>query len=238
MRPGLFGRRPRGTHMFRKFLIAFAAFGAALGASACSYGSAVDIAPVNARIAKPVIAPGDYCEVKGEAAPFSVISKEDCVPIVWNAGTRTYTMKDPDKPAEDVTAPVIRIDGDLYAAQITTPESRQDRYQLFTFIASGSAFVMISPLDDEPLKALAAKTKKLTFKPASDGRPYIATGKPDDIKAFLKEAARESLRTRKKDDEISVGIRDIAGAPDHAAGKQQEKDIQAVLAAVKALTPK
>jgi hypothetical protein len=225
--------------MFRKFLIAFAAFGAALGASACSYGSAVDIAPMNARIAKPVIAPGDYCEVKGEAAPFSVISKEDCVPIVWNVGTRTYTMKDPDKPAEDITAPVVRIDGNLYAAQISTPDAKgEDRYQLFTFIAADSAFAMISPLDDEPLKALVAKNKKLTFKPAKDGRPYIAAGKLDDIKAFLKDAARESLRTRKKDDEISVGVRDISGAPDHSAGKQQENDIQTVLAAMKALTPK
>jgi len=224
--------------MIRKLLIALAALGATLGASACSYGSAVDIAPMNARIARPVIAPGDYCEVKGEAAPFSVISKEDCVPILWNTGTRTYTMKDPDNPAEDMTAPVVRLDGNLYAAQLTTPESKEDKYQLFTFIASGSAFVMISPLDDEPLKALSAKNKKLTFKPDKGGRPYIAAGKPDDIKAFLKDAARESLRLRKKDDDISVGIRDIAGAPDHSAGKQQEKDIQAVLAAMKALTPK
>ena len=107
-----------------------------------------------------------------------------------------------------------------------------------TFIASGNAFVMISPLDDAPLKALAAKNRKLTFKPASDGRPYIAAGKPEDIRAFLKDAAREALRIRKKDDDVSVGIRDIAGAPDHSAGSQQQKDIEAVLAAVKALTPK
>ncbi|HEV7690055.1 MAG TPA: hypothetical protein VGO52_04510 [Hyphomonadaceae bacterium] len=230
--------------MLRKLLVAIAAFGAALGASACSYGSAVDIAPMNARISKPVIAPGDYCEVKGETAPFSVISKEDCAPLIWNAATRTYTMKDPDKPAEDMTAPVIRIDGNLYAAQITTSDAKgpdakgEDRYQLYTFVASGNAFVMISPLDDEPLEALAAKTKKLTFKPAKDGRPYIAAGKPEDIRAFLKDAARESLRIRKKDDDVSIGIRDIAGAPDHSAGKQQQKDIEAVLAAVKALTPK
>jgi hypothetical protein len=221
--------------MFRKLLFALAA----LGASACSYGSAVDVAPMNARISKPVIAPGDYCEVKGEAAPFSVISKEDCAPIIWNAGTRTYTMKDPDKPAEDITAPVIRLDGNLYAAQLTTPDAKgDDRFQLYTFIASGNAFVMISPLDDEPLKALSAKNKKLTFKPAGDGRPYIAAGKPEDIRAFLKDAARESLRIRKKGDDFSVGIRDIAGAPDHSAGKQQEKDIKGVLDAVKALTPK
>jgi len=225
--------------MIRKLLIVFAAFGAALGASACSYGSAVDIAPMNARIAKPVIAPGDYCEVKGETAPFSVISKEDCAPVIWNAATRTYTMKDPDKPAEDMTAPVIKLDGTLYAVQFTTPDAKgEDRYQLLTFIASGNAFVMISPLDDEPLKALTAKTKKVTFKPANDGRPYIAAGKPEDIRAFLRAAAQESLRTRKKDDDVSVGVRDIAGAPDHSAGKQQQKDIEAVLAAMKALTPK
>jgi hypothetical protein len=224
--------------MFRKFLVVLAALAVSLGASACSYGSAVDIAPMNARVTQPVIAPGDYCEVQGAAAPFSIVSKEDCVPIVWNAGTRTYTMKDPDKPSEDITAPVIRLGDNLYAAQLATPESKEDRYQLFVFIASGNAFAMISPLEDEPLKALAAKNRKLTFKPAKDGRPYIAAGKPDDIKAFLKDAAREALRIRKPDDDFSVGVRDIAGAPDHVAGRQQQKDIEAVLKTAKALTPK
>jgi hypothetical protein len=220
--------------MFRKFLIALAA----LAVSACSYGSAVDIAPMKERIAKPVIAPGDYCEVKGKTPPFAVVSKEDCVPVVWNAATRTYTMKDPDKPSGDVTAPVISLGSNLYAAQLETPESKEDRYQLFVFLASGNAFAMLSPLDDEPLKALAGKTKKLTFKPAKDGRLFIASGKPEDIKAFLRDAAKESLRKLKAEkDDLSVGIRDIAGAPDHAAGKQQEKDIQAVLKAAEAMTP-
>lgn len=221
--------------MFRKFLIALAA----LGASACSYGSAVDVAPMSARIAKPAIAPGDYCEVKGMAPPFAVISKEDCAPITWDISTRTYTMKDPEKPGEDVTAPVIRLDNNLYAAQIDTPDSKEDRYQLFVFIASGNAFAMLSPLDDAPLKTLSEKQKKLTFKPAKDGRVYISAGKPEDIKAFLKEAARESLRSMKAEkDDLSVGVRDVAGAPDHAAGKQQEKDIQAVLKIAAAMTPK
>jgi hypothetical protein len=220
---------------FRKLLI----LAAALAVSACSYGSAVDIAPMNARISKPVIAPGDYCEVKGQAAPFTIVSHEDCVPITWNAPTRTYTMKDPDKQDEDMTAPVVSLGSSLYAAQITTPEAKGDRYQLFVFIAKGNAFAMLSALDDEPLKKLAARHRKLTFTPGSDGRLYIASGKPEHIRAFLKDAAKESLRKTEGDDgDISVGMLDTAGAADHPATKQQTKDIEDVLKLAKSMTPR
>lgn len=225
--------------MFRKFLIALVALGATLGASACTYSSAVDIAPIKERIAKPAIAPGDYCGVKGKAPPFAVTSSEDCAPITWDIATRTYTMKDPEKPGEDVTVAVVRLDNNLYAVQAETPESKEGRYQILVMIASGNAFAMLSSLDDATLKTLADKTKKLTFKPAPSGRVYIAAGKPEDIKAFLKEAAKESLRKLKTEkDDLTVGVRDIAGAPDHSAGKAQEKDIADVFKAAAALTPK
>jgi hypothetical protein len=221
--------------MFRRLLIAVTA----LAASACSYGSAIDIAPMNARISKPVIAPGDYCEVQGKAAPFTIVSHEDCVPLVWTEATRTYTVKDPDKPAEDTTAPVVSLGSGLYAAQITTPEAKGDRYQLFVFFAKGNAFAMLPVLDDEPLKTLAAKHKKLGFTPATDGRPYIATGKPEHIRAFLRDAAKESLRELRRDDEeMSVGVLDTSGAADHPASKQQTKDIEDILKAAKSMTPR
>jgi hypothetical protein len=219
----------------RRLLILAAAF----AASACSYGSAVDIAPMNARISKPIIAPGDYCEVQGKAAPFTIVSHEDCVPIVWNEPTRTYTMKDPDKKDEDMTAPVVSLGSGLYAAQITTPEAKGDRYQLFVFLAKGNAFAMLPALDDEPLKALAARHKKLTFTPANDGRLYIASGKPEHIRSFLKDAAKESLRELRRDnDEVSVGILDASGAADHPASTQQTKDIEDILKTAKSMTPR
>jgi hypothetical protein len=98
---------------------------------------------------------------------------------------------------------------------------------------------MLSALPDQPLKQLAAKHAKLTFANDSTGRPYIASGKIDHIKAFLREAARESMRLTKAEDEtLTVGILDQAGAVDHPASKRQQKDIEAVLRTAKSLTPR
>lgn len=222
--------------MIRKLLFAVVSFGAALAASACSYGSAVDVAPYKARISKPVIAAGDYCEVQGTAKPFTVVSNEDCVPITWNQQARAYTMVDPEDPKESITANVVSIGSGLYLAQMTVETDKPDKYQLLVFIAKGDAFAMLSALDDEPLKMLADKHKKLTFAKDSTGRPYVSAGKPDHIMAFLKDAAKETLRDMKAEDEpVSVGVRDTSGAPIHEASKQQTKDIEAVL---RALTPR
>jgi len=220
--------------LFRPVLAAIAA----LAVSACSYGSMVDIAPMKSRIARPALAPGDYCEVKGGAAPFTVASHEDCVPITWNQATRTYTMHDPEKPSEDLQAAVVSLGSNLYAGQISTPEDKVP-YQIQVFISKGDAFAMLSALGDAQLKELAAKHRKLKFTGDASGRPYIAAGKIDHIRAFLKDAARESLRDQKAGDEpISVGVLDKAGAADHPASKQQQKDIEAVLRAAKTLTPR
>ncbi len=229
--------------MHRNALLALALFGAALAASACSYGSAVDIAPVSARASKPPAAPGDYCEVQGKAAPFTIVSHEDCVPVTWDAGTRTYTMTDPDnepgKKSDDVEAAIVSLGSGLYVASVDEPEARGDRFQLHLLLSKGDAFAMLPALEDEPLKALAARHRKLTFANDSSGRPYIASGKAGDIRDFLRRAAKESLRDMKiENDDISVGIRDVAGAPDHQANAQQARDIQAVLNAAKAMTPK
>jgi hypothetical protein len=233
--------------MFRNLLVALASFGAALAASACSYGSAVDIAPVSARVSTPPAAPGDYCEVQGKAAPFSIVSHEECVPVTWDAGTRTYTMTDPDKKPgekpgeknEDVEAAIVSLGGGLYIASVDKPDAKGDRYQLHLLLSKGNAFALLPALDDGPLKTLAARHRKLTFADDGAGRPYVVAGRPTDIKHFLKDAAKESLRGMKaENDEISVGIRDVAGASDHQANKQQAKDIEAVLNAAKAMTPK
>lgn len=224
--------------MHRNFIKPVLAALAALAASACTYGSMVDIAPMSARLARPAIAPGDYCEVKGEAAPFTVVSHEDCVPVSWDQATRTFTVHDPDEPSEDVQAAVVALGSGLYASQITTPDDKV-RHQILVFIAKGSAFSMLSALADEPLKQLAARHKKLTFETDGAGRPYIAAGKLDHIRAFLKDAARESLRqARAEDEDVSIGILDTSGVADHPASQKQQKDIEAVLKAAKSLTPK
>jgi hypothetical protein len=219
--------------MIRNLLLAVAA----LAVSACSYGSAVDMAPMKARLAKPAAAAGDYCEVQGEAAPFTVVSHEDCVPIAWDGAKRTYTMIDPDDQDDSVIAAVVSLGGGLYLAQVDEEKERPDKHQLYLFLSRGDAFAMLPALDDEPLKLLTERHERITFADGRSGRPYIAAGRPDRIKAFLRDAARESLREMKTEDEpLSVGVRDSAGAEDHPANPKQIKDIEAVHKAARSLT--
>lgn len=225
--------------MIRKLLVAVVSFGAALAASACSYGSAVDVAPFNARLSKPVVAVGDYCEVQGTAKPFTVVSDEDCVPVTWNQQARLYTMVDPEDPEDSMTAGIVPIGSGLYLGQITVETDKPDKYQIQLFLAKGDAFAMLSALDDAGVQTLAAKHRKLTFAKDGTGRSYISAGRPDRIKAFLKDAAKETLRQMKAEDEpVSVGVLDKAGAPIHEASKQQAKDIEAVIKLAKSMTPK
>jgi hypothetical protein len=167
-----------------------------------------------------------------------VVSHEDCVPITWDRATRTYTLHDPETPSESLQAAVISLGQALYAGQISTPEDKVP-HQIQVFLSRGNAFAVLSPLSDEPLKQLAAKHTRLMFANDSTGRPYIAAGDIDRIKAFMKDAAKESLRLAREEDEtLSIGVLDVAGSPDHPASKQQQKDIEAVLKAAKSLTPK
>ncbi|HVY90403.1 MAG TPA: hypothetical protein VG942_16170 [Hyphomonadaceae bacterium] len=230
--------------------IALAAL-AMLAASACSYGSAVNLAPMSARLSNPVIGPGDYCEVKGEAAPF-IVAHEDCAPITWDQATRTYTLVDPDKEDghdESIQSAVISLGSGLYAAQIDTTADKDgashrsaDRYQLEVLFAQGNAFAMIPPLDDDALRMLTKRHAQLKFKNDPAGRPYIAAGSADRIKAFLRDAAQTSLgliKERKDEDrdKLSIGVLDAGGAGEHPANDQQTKDIEAILKLAKSMTP-
>ena len=224
--------------MLRAVLAAFAA----LAMSACSYGSAVDIAPFSARLNKPAAAPGDYCAAKGKAAPFTVVSHEDCVPVTWDQATRTYTMVDVENKEDSIQSAIVSLGSGVYAAQIEVKDDERetpDRYQLQVLLSKGNAFAMLGAIEDEPLKKLAKRHRQLTFKEDSTGRLYIAKGSPDRIKAFLRDAAKESLRAMKKEDEeLSVGILDKSGAPDHEASKAQTQDIEAILKLAKSMTPR
>ena len=216
--------------MLRKLLVTIAA----LAASACSYGSAIDMAPMNARLSKPVLPPGDYCEVQGETAPFRVISSEDCVPMTWSTDARTYTMIDPDDPEDSMEVATVSLGQGLYLGQIEVETDQPDKFQLQVFIAKGSAFAIISALGDDEMKLLAAKHPKVGFRNDSRGRPYILSGSRDRIGAFLIAASKESLRKmRAEGEELGVGVLDTAGAADHDAARQQEKDIEAVLRAAR-----
>jgi hypothetical protein len=221
--------------MIRKLLAAIAA----LAASACSYGSAVDMTPENSRLGKPVLPPGDYCEVQGETAPFRIISSEDCVPITWSKGARTYTMVDPEDPEDSMEAAIASLGQGLYLGQIEVETDQPDKYQIQVFIAKGSAFAIVPALGDDELKQLATKHPRVGFRNDTTGRPYVVSGSRDRIKTFLIAASKESLREMTAQKEtLGVGVLDKAGAADHDAAKQQVRDIEAVLKAARALTPK
>ncbi|HEY7798294.1 MAG TPA: hypothetical protein VIA80_05990 [Hyphomonadaceae bacterium] len=221
--------------MLRKLLAAIAA----LAASACAYGSAVDLAPISARLAKPVLSPGDYCEVQGETAPFRVISSEDCVPLTWSKDARTYTMIDLEDPEESMEAAIVSLGQGLYLGQVEVETDKPDKYQIQVFIAKGSAFAIIPALSDDELKQLASQHPRVGFRNDSTGRPYIVSGTRDRIKTFLVAASKESLREMKAEKEtLSVGVLDTAGVADHDARANQARDIEDVLRVAKSLTPR
>jgi hypothetical protein len=221
--------------MIRKLLIALAG----LAASACTYGSAVDMAPMTSRAFWPTLVPGDYCEVQGTAAPFTVVSSADCVPLVWDGPSRSYTIADPDDSEDATIAAIVSLGSGLYLGQTEVETDTPDKFQLLVFIAMGDAFATLPALDDAPLKEVAAKHTEVSFARDGSGRPYIAAGGPREIKAFLRDAARRALLEMKKENEpLSLGIRDTAGAADHPATEQQQKHIEAVLKTAKSLTPK
>lgn len=219
----------------------------ALAASACSYGSAVDVAPFKDRIRKPIIATGDYCEVVGKAAPFQVNSAEDCVRLVWKPELRGYVFIDTDKPEDGLlgapkeTSPedktdvsMVALGGRLYAGQIQVDKGPAP-YQIQLVITSGDAFATMRVLDDKELKALEPRHPRLTFG-SDNGRPFVASGSVRDVRAWLKDIAHVALSTpgegNDPDDMYSIGVLDRQGTPAHAASKTQARDIAKVLKAV------
>jgi hypothetical protein len=211
------------------------------------------VAPFKDRPSKPILADGDYCELQETSMPPVVKSAEDCVRVMWRKEHRTYHISDPsgEDKDEEMDAAVVSLGGGLYAGQIETPEAEgKDRYQISLFVASGDAFAMLPLLDDEPLRRLAARHRKLTFantRPPTEpgdflsGRPWISAGSVKDIRTFLKEAAREGQREAKKDpdaDELSVGVRDTGGTPDHPASAQQARNAKAIRKIAERLTPR
>ncbi|MDZ4762463.1 MAG: hypothetical protein SGJ21_15475 [Alphaproteobacteria bacterium] len=209
---------------------------AALASCACSYGSAVDIAPHKDRAARAITADADYCEVTGQWAPFTVRSSKDCVPVRWNGSARVYAVSLDDGPQDTTDAKITTLGSGLYAAQIDV-EDGPAPHQIHLLISSGDAFALLRVLDDGELRAMARRHPRISFA-ADRGRPYVAAGSIKQVKAYLRDIAGEALRTANAAGELlSVGVADMGGTPDHAASKEQAKDIEAVLRIARKLTP-
>lgn len=208
---------------------------AGLMLSACAYGSAVDMAPMKDRVSRPIVPQGAYCETRPAGGGWQVVSSDDCIPIVWNKTTRTYTMEDDSDPDDIAEAAIVSLGRDLYFAQIA--DEGPAPFQIQLLLARGEAFAILPVLDDEPLSALAARHPDIIFRKQGK-RPYIAAGKARDIKTFLKQAASEGLAEMTRTGEaLTIAVRDRAGAPDHSASKDQVKDIDAILKAARRLAP-
>lgn len=221
----------------------------ALAASACSYGSAVDVAPFKDRIRKPVVATGDYCEVVGAVAPFQVNSAEDCARLVWKPELRGYALIDLDREEEGTEAgllgapkealseddvAMVSLGRGLYAAQVQVDKGPAP-YQIQLVIAAGDAFATIRVLDDTELKKVSANHPRLTFG-SDNGRPYVASGSVKDVRAWLRSVASVALSAPGEgdsfDDIYSLGVLDRQGTPSHPATKAQERDLNKVLKAI------
>lgn len=227
------------------------ALAAALAVSACTYGSAIDIAPFEARLPHAVLPPGDYCEMTLGAAP-QVISSEGCLRLEWDGARRLHIMTDlsthdqePQQEPEQENAgasadadvqelAIVSLGDDLYAAQFDEP-GKTGRHELVTFLAKGDAVAGIGIVADATLRRLAALHPQMVWEnlppersagePAQliTSQPLIKSATVAEIRDFLREASRAALREDKPDldDLPSVGIRDTSGAGDHAPTKAQ-----------------
>jgi hypothetical protein len=210
---------------------------AALGLTACFYHSDIDLAPMADRAPRPVVSPGDYCEATASSPPYMVKSSEDCERIAWDQATRTFVVASDDEGEEPTRLAPVALGGDLYLLQSEDAEGDEGgQYQLALVLAKGSAFFMLPTLEREKITALAARHPAITLTAAAEADPVITGGDPAAIKAFLTEAAREALRgANLEDKELSVIVRDRAGAPDHEANGMQTMSIIELVTAVFAL---
>lgn len=216
---------------------------AALAASACTYGSVVDIAPFDARARHAVLSPGDYCEMTLGASP-NIISSEGCLRIDWDEARRIHTMTDLSKPEPDDTGSpedadrqelaVVALGDGLYVAQFDSSDE-PGRHELVTFLAKGDAVTGIGVVSDAALRRLAAAHPQMIWENLPPERPLgepaqLLTSSPlirsatvEEIKAFLREASVVALREDRPGPEetLSVGIRDRSGEADHPPTQAQ-----------------
>jgi hypothetical protein len=210
---------------------------AALAVGGCAYRSDIDLAPMGDRPSRPVIAPGDYCEATASSPPYMVRSAEGCERIGWDSTTRTHLIMIDEEGEEPSRFAPVALDGDLFLLQADGGEdSERGRYHVMLALAKGAAFFLLPPLERERFVALATKYPGVTLREVPEKDPVITGGDPASIRAFLKAAAREAVRNAKlEDDELTIAIRDRAGAPDHEANGMQTMTIIELVTTIFAL---
>ena len=214
---------------------------AALSASACSYGSAVDIAPFKDRLARPMVPSGDYCQAEGAQGAYLISTEADCGKLTWNAAKRSFDVVDEDKPKDVLSFAILALGDGLFATQydVTDPADRPDKHQLNLMIASGKAFAGLGVLDGDELDVVLKRHPKLKIGDTAGKDDYIAAGDVAEIKAFLRDAGGASIKARReKGEEVEVVVLDNRRKKEHPASPAQVKDIEAVKAIAERLAPK
>lgn len=206
---------------------------AAFAACACTYGSDVDLAPVSDRLSSRVVASGEYCEATASSPPYVVKSAEGCIRVTWEPQTRTYTFQNDDDEPE-ILAPVA-LGQDIYLLQADRESGAGARYDIAIVIARPGAFLFLPALEPEPYSRVAKRHPSVTLRDEGAAKA-IAAGEPSAIKAMLADAARETLRAADfEENELSIAIRDTAGAPDHEANGAKTAAIIELVTAIYAL---
>lgn len=204
----------------------------ALAATACSYGSDIDLAPKQDRMSKRVVSTGDYCEASGHK-PYTIRSSEECVRLIWDQGARSYTMIEAGGETSGPFAPVSLHDN-VFLIQAESDEIG-GRYRTVLGLASGSAFFLLPVLQDEEFLAVAQRHPAIEVK-SGDGDPVITGGGREQIRAFLKSVAIEAARkVDLNSPDLTVAIGDTAGAADHPANALQSGRISEVFTALRKL---
>ena len=210
---------------------------AALAVGGCAYRSDIDLAPMADRPSRPVIAPGDYCEATASSPPYMVKSAESCERIIWDNATRSHLLMADDDGKQPTGLAPVSLGEDLFLLQFDGgPDAKDGRFNVSLALAKGAAFFMLPPLEREKFVALARKHPGVTLREVPEKEPVITGGDPASIRTLLKAAAREALRNAKlEDDELTIAIRDRAGAPDHEANGMQTMTIIELVTTIFAL---
>jgi hypothetical protein len=226
------------------FWRAGAAAALALAAGACTYSSAVDLAPFDQRSAFAQITPGTYCPVErtseGAGAAMITVSQEDCGRIAWDRAAREVRYEAlggaaaPETTAEASDndadrAAILRLRPGLFLAQTrSTDPADETPFDIMLLLVTRDAVAAIETLPDGPLAALARRHPAVRFRMAGE-RPEIVGGAREDIHRFLVDAAALAVKFQQEDAEPpSIIVRDPARGTAHPPTGRQRRAIEAI----------
>lgn len=234
---------------------------AAIAVSGCNVGlpSAVDVAPFEVRTPAPAFTEGVYCAFReGQDGVVRVATGEDdiCSGFAWDSEARLYRADNGDRGRQAIA--VVDLGGGLLLSQISSGEKEQQdsafSNTLMAFSVHDSAMALIPVINDERVRTFAADYPGIVLDSYAeghgnpDGPPpihhYVAEGEPEDIRALVRDIALRSISemilsldegAAEPTGLIPFAVRDARGAPDHLPTAEQQRDIDVLVAKLRAL---